>query len=432
MPFTLGTNFLLEIGADNLFDSTFSGHAADVQMRSSALSAAVIKDIYDLKPTIPGQNLAVFNSTLITPGMMSVEDLNSANKVDNLMVRQMPACYVKMPPFKFNLVKFQEPENCEDAKVICESFGGRLPVFSETEADLKNLLMINQAKQFWVSDSSSTCKKAMFGMGSGQITESEGTDAEISFICLISTHVKFALKISNDERYYFSIVPHTQISFENEFYRIDVTPHNKLTLTYLKRDKKLEEMTIQSTKNIVGRHFWTNNSPHRFDDGFAVFSVCTYFKFTCSNGHCIDISKACDYEIDSSDGSDEEFCEAAMLPEGFYNNRLAPDSDEKTKVSLTITLKRVVKVNMDDNTVTLNLNVQTSWTDSRLEFKYLQKNVNRVLDTNIARQFWHPRIALAEAVTKDQKALFLNKNLGVVSALTKLTGNYKIINGYEG
>lgn len=84
--------------------------------------------------------------------------------------------------------------------------------------------------------------------------------------------------------------------------------------------------------------------------------------FTCSNGDCIDMDRVCDFNTDYSDPSDEENCGGECFLLISYDKRMSPMN--KTKISLSLQLIHITRINMSDNTMMLTLKLTASGRDN--------------------------------------------------------------------
>ncbi|KAK7084795.1 hypothetical protein SK128_007057 [Halocaridina rubra] len=104
-----------------------------------------------------------------------------------------------------------------------------------------------------------------------------------------------------------------------------------------------------------------------------MMTSCQDYKFSCSDGTCINLQQRCDLETDCPDGTDEVGCYFLTLPKG-YDGLIPPsrpDRSQPIKVYLYITLLSVRKIDLTNFRFVCELEVQLRWIDDRLIYHHL-------------------------------------------------------------
>ena len=128
----------------------------------------------------------------------------------------------------------------------------------------------------------------------------------------------------------------------------------------------------------VGRTNWIGTYEDcqlRNEEIMLTISTCNMDTFfTCNSGHCIDLEKYCNTQLDCDDGSDEDDCKNIILTDKRYSIN-DPPTLEKTNENFLINVEIIQFDNFDSlkMTMTLTMDIQISWKDSRLTFKNLPR-----------------------------------------------------------
>ena len=95
--------------------------------------------------------------------------------------------------------------------------------------------------------------------------------------------------------------------------------------------------------------------------------------FTCNSGYCIDLEKYCNTHLDCDDGSDEDDCQHIQTDKRYSVNN--PPTLKNTNDTFLINVEIIQFDNFDSlkMTITLTMDIQISWKDSRLTFKNLPR-----------------------------------------------------------
>ena len=97
---------------------------------------------------------------------------------------------------------------------------------------------------------------------------------------------------------------------------------------------QLQLVSDTFTELPIGRQQWKSGDQHCKEEGInpITFSRCEFGEeYTCTSGHCIDIKKKCDGNIDCDDRSDENHCSLVKIPKS-YKITQPPDTNILTRI----------------------------------------------------------------------------------------------------
>ncbi|ROT70083.1 neurotransmitter gated ion channel [Penaeus vannamei] len=144
----------------------------------------------------------------------------------------------------------------------------------------------------------------------------------------------------------------------------------------------------------VGIHQWRISGDEcPAEEVDLLLTVCGEESFPCNDGTCIHMSQRCDLRAHCDDGSDELGCDKAFIGSE-YEKTLPPpppETEDVLNVTLSVTITAIRKLNLLDQSVTLDVLVMSEWKDSRLNYADLQDEQYRNQIQNSER-LWKPRI----------------------------------------
>ena len=442
-------NAMSSLGIEGYFEESFSGLVADVQFFPRALSVLEMKKLGKLETvadSVPIGNYAngltnttVYESDFTFP-YSTRDDYN-----EYPIAFSLEACRLLNDRDEHVITFPKKNVKCKKAKEICLTFGGTLPKLQfGNQVDIAAIS--SELKVSWVSDSmakDAPCQKATRSSGEDtKFVVKPGNEAATSFMCIVPKDTVFKFKQSQELIYDFLLIDPKEFKFESPKENLELTVDSEYgasvrsTLYY---EEVFSTETIKDPLSLMGRKEWNH---YDSDDMYSwepeptlvLFSVCNDNEFSCSTGICIPLTAICNFEKNCPDGSDEEYCDAARIPEGFYDLRLSPaeSKNDITPLSMKITLDRVIKLDMEDNIMSLSLTVIVTWRDPRLNFKNLLANGEPTLvNKTVAKSFWHPRLLLPTAATDSKETFYLDSKQGRVDAMATKDGLREMIGGYE-
>ena len=131
----------------------------------------------------------------------------------------------------------------------------------------------------------------------------------------------------------------------------------------------------------------------------------------------INITKRCDGVMDCSDNSDERKCHMINLDQEAYNKEVPPPPVEgETKLNLlaNINIHNILELDEVMSLVSLQMDIQISWSDPRISFIHLKKNKDlNVLTLDEMSDIWMPTILFSDTKSK-QEAHFKNRSSYVI------------------
>ena len=121
-------------------------------------------------------------------------------------------------------------------------------------------------------------------------------------------------------------------------------------------------------------------------------------EFTCDNGECVLMEERCNQVPDCRDESDERGCKVVILKDG-YNKNIPPieRADDggvvPAKVSISITLKKVVEIEETDHSIHLQFEIKLRWKENRVKYQNLkEKTALNTLTSSDILMMWLPLV----------------------------------------
>lgn len=126
--------------------------------------------------------------------------------------------------------------------------------------------------------------------------------------------------------------------------------------------------------------------------------------------------------MDCTDNSDEKNCYMLDLDLDAYNKEVPPpplEEQEKLILSTDINIQNILELDEVKSLVSLQLDLQISWSDQRINFFNLkeEKQLN-VLTLDEMNDVWMPTILFSETKNK-QEIFFKNPSSYVIVAINK-------------
>ena len=122
-------------------------------------------------------------------------------------------------------------------------------------------------------------------------------------------------------------------------------------------------------------------------------SKCNFpSQYTCNSGHCIDISKRCNENVDCADESDENLCSLIRIPSS-YNKANAPKSTKQNhplEINIQTTLQKIDSIDTVWMIITLTLEIHVTWHDKRLTFSNPSMNRENRIPKETISKLWSP------------------------------------------
>ena len=163
-----------------------------------------------------------------------------------------------------------------------------------------------------------------------------------------------------------------------------------------------------SKRFMLGKQNWTiEGDSKKCADGETYTALlkltgCTEGEFTCDNGDCILMEERCNQVPDCEDKTDERGCQLIDL-EGDYNKNIPPIGKNTSegsqgslipaRVSISITLMKVVEIEETDHSIHLQFQISLQWRENRVSFQNLkfETSLNALSAADID-QLWLPLV----------------------------------------
>ncbi|KAF2367948.1 Low-density lipoprotein (LDL) receptor class A repeat [Trinorchestia longiramus] len=132
------------------------------------------------------------------------------------------------------------------------------------------------------------------------------------------------------------------------------------------------------------------------DTMWLSFCACYEDEFCCDDGSCIALRDRCNLRTDCADASDEAQCQKILRTSDYFAALPPPGvNGEPLKVNITINIRSFSEIDIRNMMIKVDLEVTTSWLDSRLTFKNLRslQDINHVNFNEV----WSPQFDLLNA-----------------------------------
>lgn len=170
----------------------------------------------------------------------------------------------------------------------------------------------------------------------------------------------------------------------------------------------------------IGRHTWTlkrsmcnNLIGSRLQ---LSFSICDNNEFTCNNGDCIKKERRCNAKDDCSDLSDEEDCQAIILPKGYRSERPPDNKTEGLAINLgsIVEVQRFMEISDIRRVINVEFTVEITWKDPRLKYNNLGETLEwNKLSVEDRERVWKSKLLFPNVYDGNIKLLtedlYLNK-----------------------
>jgi len=227
-------------------------------------------------------------------------------------------------------------------------------------------------------------------------------------VCYITNQpvltVKGACNIGDiDWNYYPSLGTKNELEFYEGYKKTNIV-FDKNTKSWKFSIKSGEEQSFavklcpndSLSKYPVGRKTWSyveaicEKDEPQYN---MTLSKCNFpSQFTCDSGHCIDIHKRCNENVDCLDGSDESLCSLIHITPS-YNKANAPKSVTESRpleINIQTTLQNIDSIDTVWMVITLTLEIRISWRDKRLTFSNPSMERENRIPKDVVSKLWSP------------------------------------------
>ena len=192
------------------------------------------------------------------------------------------------------------------------------------------------------------------------------------------------------DQYYFQGYYGTTITSEYE------PEENKYEWTFVNGEYKYKTCTPDLP---IGTWDW------KYDDDKNIrinLNACNNSEFSCRDGECISKWKRCNHILfECEDKSDEADCKHIELKTG-YNKVVPPNAanEEITILNMTIWIKHVLNMDINNMKLSLLFEIKTEWQDNRVYFLNVHRNwSSNLLELEEWQNIWVPNFLFLNAET---------------------------------
>ena len=419
----------LVVGADGFLSLPYLGLIADLKVYRRSLKEEEVLDMKNGKYSAEDFVPIKFNNDLLSSNNTHNLDGNSEeygdtidsfsyflrNRKSSIKFYSLPLNDIlKYETSEYQYIYFEKKVHQMEAKDVCKRFGGRLPE-SDSKSGSSILQWISNYKMkvstFWFDKTVGNPKCKIGVIYDGVKDAVFNCSSMNKILCEISTDKVFKIMIENEEGVFKLYISYEskKLSFDSYGeYKMEVIG-NRAYLENFLTNKKLY-LDFYYKTDLIGQITWKEC---KTDHSVIVsISVCNDDEFTCNNGDCIDLQKACNWITDCKDLSDEDNCSPLIPPDVTYH-RVFSDryvTKKNTKIKALLTLERIAGINLSDDQIDLVLTMQCSWFDNRLLFKFLQPNATTDLSKKLIENIWVPDIKIEGVTYINSRSFSIREN----------------------
>ena len=445
----------LVIGADGYIGTPLSGKIADIRLYRRALTSDDIAKINGVI-NINDDAMTVQEEVIPTSNTSTSDDTDQRNSEEppNDSIVDMYSAMFSKTSINFNKIHFRELFAKSDsvtyfyinnernvyseASQICKRFGGEIPKATREE-DI--VLWTRNYKvgmsTFWLHSSKTledACEIGMLSPTQKLISVPSSCNNTCFVLCQTDSDTQIKLYGYYEQKILrFSPIYENSMLVFDSFDKYVVLFDDDSTVKIINTEEQsFIERPLMHFSTFMGRHTWTI-MPAEKQTIVLSFSACGDTEFTCNNGDCVDVSKVCDLTNHCSDGTDENVCAASITPDDGYkfNYSEAQGTTDKTEVHGVLNLKQIDKVNMEDSRIEIMASMRVTWSDKRLNFKFMSINKTSSIEEPEFRFYWLPDVIIGSVIQPDINKFSVVKNRGDMSAETFKDGYPDIHDTHE-
>ena len=232
----------------------------------------------------------------------------------------------------------------------------------------------------------------------GSIYKSLCEDTKLCTICSITNTPVFTLKGMCEKgtdlewNYYLFVNTSHQLSHYEGYKQRSKIQYIDMKWTANRGGAKI---VLSSKKYPVGRSDWdwyeSSCGVYRAQNRSLTLSICELgTQFTCDSGHCIEMNKRCDSNIDCDDGSDESHCSFVYLPSSYRKLRPPIAKNKFFPVTTQINVKNIDFIDTVNMKIGVTIDMKLTWKDNRLYFTNLVDERKNIIPKETVDSLWNP------------------------------------------
>ena len=148
------------------------------------------------------------------------------------------------------------------------------------------------------------------------------------------------------------------------------------------------------------------------------FSACHKDEFSCRDGTCVNMTQVCDGQMNCQDKSDEVNCNSIIFDEAYLKYIQPPplnESETQMPLEANVTIESILDLDEVNSLMKLQLKMDISWIDPRLEFVNLKEDANmNLLNLEQKRNLWLPEMIFDNNQDKQEANFEDNVSLGKI------------------
>ena len=418
--YPLSSQGVISVGTNSLVSNFLIGYVADVRFYGRAIDQAVVNEAKTF-----GSDTSYTNVYESVSSSSSAYNVLAIAKSDiNKNVQDTVLLYLN------------DEMHFEQAEKACISFGGKLYTIDPLRDPEAKSTVLSVTKspivEVWLAKKGTSCKVATIS-NSKMSEKTEQCYHTHGALCDIPTNMKYKLLGMYGENIKIALLPKEKV-FEDDINLQILWKKEKINVKSTRDMRGMYESKEETSfAELMGRNKFIYDGGDSSGDHFDLkitLSVCNDKQFTCDDGLCIPLEKICDYHHDCEDFSDENVCNSTMERPEYYDKTLSGDLE--LKVGIAIELARIMNLNMEEGTITLDVVIDANWMDERATFYNIHKDFRTVVPEADAKFYWQPNIVMSGVINEHRYILSMAENPGKMFLKARTNGIASSVESREG